>query len=391
MNIKIALSCLLSLNLLSLACGKKKAETADLNVSLQLAVDGTATSGTPLIGQESAFNTTNPDALSFTPELFKVPVKRISFGPSTIYECNDSDEACYLDMANKGELQSAASRSSKTIEAGTYQTGVFSLCRPTEPTQDHIILVKGKASVKGVTYYTTNTDEVLTTDPSKYSVASYKLSTCQLNLQLSKALVVEKDQKINLTLFSLVQGIAYMQVGASVTNNDKFQCKMNAANDLGVCVNYPVMVPYAGTGQGLLETYQIYSASEDVSKASGLLHLVLNEAGDLFGGTTFIYKNSDTPTLTTISGFGQALKKSTVNADGTLALETHGSKPETESCGYIVFSAFKRATKVGETSSGTLKKCLDGILANAESFDYVAKRIKSENLSGTVSLVENAE
>lgn len=287
MALRTSLCTFVGLSIAVSACGKKKSESADLNVSLQLAVDSTTTSGTnsgaALIGYELSSSATHPDALSFTPEVFRVPVKMIAFGNSVVYQCDDSDEACYLDMANNGELQAAASRANKSIDVGTYQMGVFSLCRPNEPSQNHIIQIKGKATVKGVTYYTTSDADVLTTDPAKYGVAPYKLSTCQLNMQLSKPLVVEKDQKINLTLFSLVQGIAYMQVGASVSNNDQWGCKLNASNDRAVCVNYPVMVPYAGTGKGQLESYQIYSAGEDVSKASGLLHLVLNDTGDLFG------------------------------------------------------------------------------------------------------------
>ena len=80
------------------------------------------TSGTP----------TAPIAVSFTPEVFKVPVKSVTFGGVSIISCTKTDAECLVDLASESSLQAAAANAATEIFAGTYQEGTFSLCSETE-------------------------------------------------------------------------------------------------------------------------------------------------------------------------------------------------------------------------------------------------------------------
>ncbi len=78
---------------------------------------------------------------------------------------------------------------------------------------------------------------------------------CQLNMKFSQPFTIVADQKVTLTMFSMVQGVALMSVGGSAGSAD-VAC---AEGTLGsVCTNLPVLVPYVGDDEGLVESYVFY-------------------------------------------------------------------------------------------------------------------------------------
>jgi len=292
---------------------------------------------------------------SFTPTVFKVPVKMVTISGDTdtaeILTCTGSDEECEIDFASQASLDEAAERATPNNLAGTFTKGSFSLCAPGEAGGSKTIHVKGSWYNGTTTYYTTaNPADPVSTDEAEWGETPVNLTTCQLNMKFSSELELTEADEVTITLFPIVTGAAYFLTNSTDTN-------ANCANGTleAVCVNYPNLIPYVSTGTATatLESYLVAPPeSEDFSGASNdayaMIHLLFDQDGNAFGGMTLQYfRNGE---VISPNRFGQAIKEIALNDDGTTySFQTYGSNPETETYGSVVWSEFTRIPELGES------------------------------------------
>jgi len=298
--------------------------------------------------------------LSYTPTEFLVPVKTVALrgdesGEAPILTCEGSNEDCLIDFADQASLDELAARAEESFPAGTYNRAVFGLCGQDGQLADNFVRVKGKWTEGETTYFTTNDPtNPISESSDDWGLLEVPVKTCNLDMAFSSELVVADGDSVSITLFPVISGIGYFMTAAT----DQLG---NCANGTGeaVCVNYPNLIPYVGTGDGLMESYSVQSDAADFDTTFGLMHLLFNEAGEAFGGMTFKYFRPET---NEDSGwaFGQAVREITKDADDTYDFGTFGSNPSTDVHGYLNWTGFSRIADVGGTSAQSFQESRNG-------------------------------
>ena len=212
---------------------------------------------------------TRSNIRTFTPSVFKFPIKRITLVGSggletaTVYECSGTTAAeCLVDLADPVAVSALIPNPvSVTYEVGSTPT-ITGFQVTVDPTCDSgsmtpfDIKVKGSYQIAATTYYTTNSQATLfSTSESDNEEVGVGTSTCTMNWDLpSPASVTGTDQTIS--LFVTVKDLAYGDHSAS--NAQPF-CESKGTSSLcvpGLAVPYP----YVGAGNPTMTSYTLNEA-----------------------------------------------------------------------------------------------------------------------------------
>ena len=297
------ISALAFASLLILAgCGTKSG--GDGSVTLAVKVTGAAS----VLAEKHSFSA-QTEARSFTPTSFKLPLLKISIAKKdgteekTIYKCEKSTGAeCLVDLQSQTALDAiAAKAASVTVAKGTYDKVMLATCvEGTSGSDTTVAKITGSATGPNSSTWTTHATNVVTTDGTgtaqELDVGNWGCST--------KSVIVGGGITVGDTALTLTVVVGNYMAGVfnSATSSGMGGCKVagGATSGNGLCVTYPALMAYVGTGTPTTKRFSIaHDSSANPSaatKANALLIVSFDPAGTplMAYGRTYFTSTSDT-------------------------------------------------------------------------------------------------
>lgn len=367
---------LLSSSIFLSGCGASSAGSG----SVSLAVTAAAVART----LPESVRSVQPDARSFTPTSFKLPIMKISIAKldgtmeQIVYQCPHSTEAqCLVDMASQTELDAlAALARTVTVEAGTYDQVMLNTCVAGSSGETATTAkLTGSGMGPNGAIWTTNATTGLVTDGSgtaaEVDVGNWSCST--------KSVIVSGGITVGATPLTLTV-VVDNYMGAVFNENTSggmggCQVAGGGASGPGFCMTYPALMAYVGTDTPSTRRFTIAhhaTVAPSVSTAANALIIVAVDGSGtplmaygrtLFTATSEMVAANTYASSILASSYDLSLggptyvtetnaSTFTVNADGTISFSQGGSA-DTFAAQFAAFNA--TATHTGTVTS------LDGI------------------------------
>ncbi|WP_374076823.1 hypothetical protein [Bdellovibrio bacteriovorus] len=221
------------------------------------------------------------DEISFTPTSILFPVTRMALiaseGDKTveIYSCAGTAAECSIDLMDAAAIQ-AKFATALSVEEGTYKGLMLETCTSGN---NYDVKVKGEVNIGG-TLYKTHATNILDSAVATADYVTISFMFCGgKTTNFPTPLTVSSGSTLDLTLFVSTEFAAFGNVASGQANQD---C-VNDGGTKTVCLNYPDVIAYLGSGTPTVEKYKIADSNGAENTSNALLTVLKDPSASVIG------------------------------------------------------------------------------------------------------------
>lgn len=313
----------------------------------------------------SVFAFALPGEQSFTPDSIQFRVESIILSTTisggiptgetlTLYECTSGD--CLIPLSTNLSLENY--KALKQIKAASYRYVTVTSCSGNET--NFKSKLSGTVTIGDKRYYTHATEGLLEQQASESAQDVEVLFTqCRFYNELQTNFETSDSIELPLTLFLDLTNIAWGRNGVQTIESGCFQGEKGSDDTVfSVCMGVPHMIPVASASSPIIQKYNIHKKTEAANTASGQLVFFLDDKNNILGGfSRRIF--SENSIVLDIPQFDMAIKRVSMNANGSYTISTFGTTFDNTFLNFSQFTLNDHDNKTYTNSAG-------------ESFNYAA-------------------